>query len=911
MKRVVVGQLLHGYRKGHQLLAGSARLPAEQADIVARLSDLSGSLPPKVTLVPYLTAYPLGSDLYALARTWPDTEAPRAGCVLTHTLLIPLDAWRSASDPQAFSTLFVRPDDRDEVDEYKAPKEVSLGAAKKSTAHGGVTDGAAEFVRRFFAEGVRPLVWFDADAPEDSFWAATRLLWPAIRERFTCCTFALQPRLLGERPFDLMFAPGDSYPRFHALPREGILRPGSPQPADAPGRIDPWVTELAKALTQGGVHSAVAEEAEALGPYMGDDPSAVRHLFLIRDLKKRLASSPTAGVGLLDAVGSLAPGPDDAAAYKADTLALAIQAAESAAPAETLRCMFLLSERLTHPEFQRAAEAEGPRLAASVTKLATTRAEEALAAVTVTRPSPARAPYFEGLLAGLELGAERTPEGTLVLSRFPELGGTLVGSSPRLARGYLRGAKKTGGDALPVLIRWLERVRDTKERKRFRSELLSEVEEDREAPLADELLRGIGDDEVRAAVASLFTSTSGFRPERLRQVVSDRLASEHPDPVRSWANESPRWSAEAAEVVASAYAADQRGFQELLTRPPSDEARRADITAAFIERIGLRYLPGWFRDEAARDCTFLGPILAAARGGARSVVRAVTRVLDEVPELPIARDPKLVAAVAAAEGEPFFESLVDASQRSAIRLFVAGVIDEPVCRSWHAPAWAERWFERVQAHVLQEILRQAADHERAWAWLAAAPRPLYGRKPAVLRDLTGGLVSACRGDWTTGMGRSWATVLRRATGEAAHGTHLGMCADALNFSFKHTRVPVSPVVVEAFCPVYAAVVESPGPPPEVAWLFGFFDWDKAKHLRRSLIDAFLDSSWPPGDLALAARDDALLRKIFKRVRRRWNGERYIQAMIEDLASRGGAEATQARRVLQELAADPDFYEPWD
>ena len=40
MKRVVVGQLLHGYRKGHQFLAGSAHLPGEHADTVARLSDL-------------------------------------------------------------------------------------------------------------------------------------------------------------------------------------------------------------------------------------------------------------------------------------------------------------------------------------------------------------------------------------------------------------------------------------------------------------------------------------------------------------------------------------------------------------------------------------------------------------------------------------------------------------------------------------------------------------------------------------------------------------------------------------------------------------------------------------------------------------------------------------------------------
>ena len=446
------------------------------------------------------------------------------------------------------------------------------------------------------------------------------------------------------------------------------------------------------------------------------------------------------------------------------------------------------------------------------------------------------------------------------MNRFPELAAGLVGSSPKLARGYLRGAKKANSDALPVLVRWLERIRDTEERKRFRRELLPEIEDDRQASLADELLRGIGDDEVAGVIASLFMSTSGFVPERLRQVIADRLASDHPEAVRSWADESPMWSAEAAEVVASAYAADQRGFHELLASVPSDEVRRAEITAVFLERIGSRFLPGWFREETARDCQFLGPMLTAARGGSQSVVRAITRVLDEVPDLPIARDPQLVAAVAAAEGKLFFDNLVGASQRSAIRFFVAGVIDESACRSWHAATWAERWFESVPANVLQDIL--AEDGERAWTWLAAAPRPLYGQNHAVVRDLTGVLLSAYRGDWSIGRSRSWATVLRRSVGEAARGTHLGLCADALYFSFKHTWEPVGPVVVEAFSPVSTRRWSNP-PAPLRKWQdssassIGTRQSTFAGHSSTH----FLGSSWPPGDLALAARDESLLRKI--------------------------------------------------
>ena len=56
---------------------------------------------------PYLTVYPLPSrQFFALARTWLDDEAPRSGCVLTHTLLIPLEDWGCLSDVRQIGGLF-------------------------------------------------------------------------------------------------------------------------------------------------------------------------------------------------------------------------------------------------------------------------------------------------------------------------------------------------------------------------------------------------------------------------------------------------------------------------------------------------------------------------------------------------------------------------------------------------------------------------------------------------------------------------------------------------------------------------------------------------------------------------------------------------------------------------------------
>ena len=105
-----VHQQIHGYASGHRYLSGSIRLPSKDQDTVDRLSDLSGSLGPGEVPPPYLTAYPLeGASMYALAKTWYDEEAPRIGCVLTHTLLIPLQDWITFPTPFELLKLFEKP----------------------------------------------------------------------------------------------------------------------------------------------------------------------------------------------------------------------------------------------------------------------------------------------------------------------------------------------------------------------------------------------------------------------------------------------------------------------------------------------------------------------------------------------------------------------------------------------------------------------------------------------------------------------------------------------------------------------------------------------------------------------------------------------------------------------------------
>ena len=121
MSDLDVHQLVHGYDHGHSLLAASTTLAREDLDLVGRLSDLSGTLGTDLEVAPYLTLYPLPSQkFFAVARTWLDDSAPRSGCVLTHTILVPFSVWATEESPSRFSAVLRRPT-RERLADFSVP----------------------------------------------------------------------------------------------------------------------------------------------------------------------------------------------------------------------------------------------------------------------------------------------------------------------------------------------------------------------------------------------------------------------------------------------------------------------------------------------------------------------------------------------------------------------------------------------------------------------------------------------------------------------------------------------------------------------------------------------------------------------------------------------------------------------
>ncbi|WBM59661.1 hypothetical protein M5X66_11710 [Providencia sp. PROV188] len=208
---ISIGVQIHGYKKGHQLLASSINLSKEDQFVIDRLSDVAGPLRPKEQFEPYLTAYPLPSGkYYVFARTWQDLSVPRAGCVRTKSLIIDSIIW-SKKIPLTPMLEFLNPINfPDECNELNF--EINEHFESSVPPISGFNSN--ELVEAIFLEESKPIVVFDAPNPEHIAMRILEAMWPSIRKKYTLSTFALSPRKINGREFDLIFSPMNVKSRF-------------------------------------------------------------------------------------------------------------------------------------------------------------------------------------------------------------------------------------------------------------------------------------------------------------------------------------------------------------------------------------------------------------------------------------------------------------------------------------------------------------------------------------------------------------------------------------------------------------------------------------------------------------------------------------------------------------------------
>jgi hypothetical protein len=223
----------------------------------------------------------------------------------------------------------------------------------------------------------------------------------------------------------------------------------------------------------------------------------------------------------------------------------------------------------------------------------------------------------------------------------------------------------------------------------------------------------------------------------------------------------------------------------------------------------------------------------------------------------------------------------------------------------------EQWCDQINGSHVHDLLVFTSDRDawqRSWSTLSLLPRILFGKVAGthIVSDYT----RSFRSYWTEEVSSAWACCLARAKEALSREASLRLHMLSMSFCLNNPKLPLGPVICEAFPLVYEAV--SAGNASHVTdEMFRYFDWDKAKKLRKDAIDAYVCSIWPPEDLALIAAKCRILRKVIHRLQRKWGGDQYIRKVLEGLHRLPSPEAVSVRLEVSAAINDPDFFEPWD
>lgn len=281
---------LHGYRQGHQLLSSTVRLPKDDQDLIDRLSDIAGSLGPNERFTPYITLYPLPSGShYVVAKTWQDLDAPRAGCVRTRSIFVPMPAWIELENVTGVVDLVSKAGAVD-----AAKKRTLINAAPSPLAEIDPRQGI-ELVEALFLEDRAPIVVFDSEYAEILTLRVVTALWPSFRRNFSASTFCRSPRSIGRRSFDLVFAPKDARSRFG----DWIGRRIDGRKKDVTRHQ--WSKSIVESVLVTPYPSL--KMLDSIGELSSDgrgSESALRVSLLWEDLKTKSSTTPNAALGLLD-----------------------------------------------------------------------------------------------------------------------------------------------------------------------------------------------------------------------------------------------------------------------------------------------------------------------------------------------------------------------------------------------------------------------------------------------------------------------------------------------------------------------------------------------------------------------------------------------------------------------------------
>lgn len=868
---------MHGYRKGHQLLASSVTLSKDDQAVVDRLSDVAGPLRPKEQFPPYLSAYPLPSGAYyVVARTWQDLSVPRAGCVLTKSVLIDMDAWSFRPPLATILGLLDSAEPPTEIDAVRIEFEEKAEAFFPPATN----FGASELLEALFLEETKPVVVFDAPNPELVALRLLAALWPDIRRCFSLSTFALSPRKLRGRDLDLVFAPLNAQSKFVDWPGRRV-----------DGRLAQnarhrWTEVIARRVFQDAIPKLLSNnEIKLLGERDADSVSGLRIALLWEELLAKLEETPTAALGLLDITNSGMVCNSVAAKLLEPRLAEATHSAvDRLSPNDAWDFVGAIVRKMHGHEMQ-----EG-RVAAE--KLALALAERAPegAVSLLCQPDPNGAINELTPSISIGLGKSEAPRVELALAEAPtDVVARLISQGGMLTNRVAQDEALL--ERMPVV---LADVHDELSNKAA-NKLLPFLVDDHQLVAAKPIFDRLTPEEIAAELCWL-RDVNNFEAERLVAALIDRARKVNALP-------------EVREVLISANSSQRRDLLlEQTIRPNQKDVLWLLGEMRLPERLIIELLIGLLRRAGSKEFKLL---LSDRRVGERIMkllpdyaldVLMRAALLDNLPlsnRIQIART--ILPRVYGPQKIKIAQSLIEACVRNRFDgneceflSMLLGVIGEQL----DADALIKAGLGRdcgaalVSRNLVAFESAPTAARTRFVDAVAEIARALQGRK---IIDLSESASDACA----------------RIMGDAENASPkaLSEAAGWLMPSLLEARqCPVSLMVATLFPIIYRELGESHEVPDFLRFVL-FFDFDRHKTAARELVDAFMASSWPAGDLAMTACRCGDVAIFLKRVAKSYDGEKYLMKIEDDLGRLSGHDQRLVKATIAEVRSNvPPFFD---
>ena len=851
MSVIPIDTQVHGYKQGHQLLSASSPLPKGDQSVVDRLSDVAGPLRPNERFNPYLSTYPLPSGTrYVVAKTWQDLTVPRAGCVRTLSLLVPIELW---AETPGLNSIFAA---LDAEDFPTSAHEIIIGNTSPAPLPATPPFRASELLEALFLEDPKPVALFDAPAPE---LIATRLLtalWPSLRKRFALSTFALSPRKLEGRSFDLVFAPKDARSRF----------------TDWEGRrIDAQAGEGARHRWTGAIVDRVFRsplprllndrELAVVGEGESFSTSTLRIALLWDELLGKLERSPSAVLGLLDITNSRPRVSNELTSQLRPALASAAHRAVISLPASEAWDLIGAMTRKLHGS---ALASSLPDVAEAAGILAGRAPAGAVALLDQDDPQRAIDVIVPSVAEGLNTNFGPAVEGALDGAR-PDTLARLIEANTKLAETAV---------ATPALL-------------------------DRIAEALEELLPSRSNVFREAILPYLVSETHADVALRIIETLSPTALISHVKRLER---------ANRFEAAAFYDPINQRAarlgvtsqLRDFLVEATASQGRDDFLLATLVKnQTDLRWLLENKRLKPALVARLVVNLLRGANSGQlRSMLRdrvLAKQVLERVPDseieilLRIVNDNELALDIRVGtlfrlldvDGEALHtEITADLLHRCLSEHFEG---DEPTVIARVLEAAGEKYVGRSTVEQGLKKRLQNSLIDRNLIAFNSTSKATRGRIVASVEDIATSLAERYNLELdATAMEACGLLFWDARTGH--FDALLRASGRLLPTLLRSKRSPVSSLIASTFPLIYQELAKKDDV-PDLLKFVPLLDWDRCKAARRELVDAFMSSpSWTPSDLALTACRAKDVERILRRVGKSYRGDEYIDRLSNDLSN---------------------------